>query len=695
MRSRSRHPALVFLIIFVVVFSLHVPLLQLPYFWDEAGYYVPAARDLLLHGTLIPHTTVSNAHPPLVMAWLALWWKVFGYAPVVTRSAMLAVAAFALTGVFRLAQRVSNNQVAIASTVCTALYPVFFAQSSLAHLDLAAAGFTFWALCAYLEDRPVAVAAWFSLAALAKETAIIAPVALAGWELLRLTTRHVGTAALGCPVERSSTEPSSESASAVCTDVSSTALRTQRERAVCTDVSSTALPTQRERAALRGRESWHELTGAFAPADNAQRLLALLFPLLPLAFWFAYHYSRTGHVFGNPEFFRYNILATLNPLRFVLALLLRLWQAFVYMHMWMLTLAMLLAMLLPPIKDHVGTAALGCPVERSSTDIPRSRIAIPTQVVFYIVISAYVVVMALIGGAVLARYMLPAIPLVIIIAVSTLRRRLRHWTAAIALIVAAFILAWFWNPPYGFSPEDNLAYRDYIFTHEDAERFLEARYPMAHALTAWPASDELTRPWLGYVTRPVQVIRIEDFSLEQILSAADFRSQSPSHFEVALVFSTKYEPARPTLGGWTRFRWGQSLQNRWDDLKRRFFDYHRDLPPMAIAQMLGGHIVFSEERKGQWVAVIEMEKEEIQNAKNQKDKELFRLNGPAFARRELDDRLRAEANSPSVHEMRLPLPLTRCIDRRLTEFSRAIRSGDGFNCATFVDYEVHDDEFLR
>jgi len=27
-------------------------------------------------------STVSNAHPPpLVMAWIALWWKVVGYAP--------------------------------------------------------------------------------------------------------------------------------------------------------------------------------------------------------------------------------------------------------------------------------------------------------------------------------------------------------------------------------------------------------------------------------------------------------------------------------------------------------------------------------------------------------------------------------------------------------------------------------------
>ena len=91
------------------------------------------------------------------------------------------------------------------------------------------------------------------------------------------------------------------------------------------------------------------------------------------------------------------------------------------------------------------------------------------------------------------------------------------------------------------------------------ERFLEARYPMAHVLTAWPASDELTRPWLGYTTRPVQVVRIEDFSLDEVLSAAEFRS----HFEVALVFSTKYEPAHPLL----------DRCERWEDLKRRFFGY--------------------------------------------------------------------------------------------------------------------------
>jgi len=548
----SPHPAVVFAIIFVVIFLLHAPLLRLPYFWDEAGYYVPAARDIL-HGSLIPHSTLTNAHPPLVLAWIALWWKLAGFAPVVTRSAMVMAAAVSLLGVFRLAQRAANTEVAIASTLCTALHPVFFAQSSLAQVDLAAAGLTFWGLSAYLEDRPLATAIWFSLAALAKETAILAPAALAGWALLGIL-----------------------------------------------------IPAQHSLRKLWRAEN----------APSGRRILCLIAPLLPLTLWYAYHYSRTGYVFGNPEFFRYNVAATLSISRFLLALLMRLWQAFGYMHLWLLTGAMALAMLLPPVSDeavaketYVGTGALARPVERSSTalahstTVTRRRIALPVQMLFYVVIAVYILALALIGGAVLARYMLPAVPLIIIIAVSTLRRRLRPWPAAIAVVVAGFILAWFWNPPYGFSPEDNLAYRDFITLHQDGERFLEARYPMARALTAWPAVDELSRPWLGYVTRPVQVVRIEDFSLDEVLSAADFRR----NFDIAFVFSTKYEPPHPLLETW----------KGWEEVKKKYFNFHRDLPPAAIAQILGGRIVFSEERKGQWVAVIELQHEEIQNAEVQ------------------------------------------------------------------------------
>jgi hypothetical protein len=517
----------VFAVIFIFIFLLHLPLLPLPYFWDEAGYYIPVARDLLLTGSLIPHSTVSNAHPPLVMAWLALWWKVVGYAPLVTRTAMLVVAAFSLLGVFRLAERVANTKVAIASTLCTALYPVFFAQSSLALVDLAAAGLTFWGLSAYIEGEGVATVFWFALAALTKETAILAPMALAVWELTGLLARKTSLQKL-----------------------------------------------------------WLDGDDSESKARSTRRIASLLIPALPLALWYIYHYAHTGYVFGNPEFFRYNVAATLSPTRFLLALAMRLWQISGYLHLWVLTLAMLAAMwMLPPQRD-------------SSSE--RSRISFPVQMAFYVVMLTYVVAMALIGGAVLARYMLPAIPLVIVLSVSTLWRRLRFWRVAVACVGLAFVAAWFWSPPYGFSPEDNLAYRDYVLLHENGERFLEARYPMARVLTAWPASDEVTRPWLGYVTRPMRVVRIENFSLDEVLSAADFRS----NYEVALIFSTKYEPG-PAL--WDQWRAFTELRTQ---LKSRFFGFHRDLPPAAAAQILGGRVVFCEQRHGQWIAVIVMESPE-------------------------------------------------------------------------------------
>src|SRR5207245_11377301 len=117
---------------------LHAPLLRVPFFWDEAGFYVPAAHDLVEFHTVIARTTIDTGHPPLPAAYLALWFTLSGWKPAVARIAMLLLAAFALTNVFLLARRVSNPGVAIASTAATAIYPVFFAQSSLAHADLPA-----------------------------------------------------------------------------------------------------------------------------------------------------------------------------------------------------------------------------------------------------------------------------------------------------------------------------------------------------------------------------------------------------------------------------------------------------------------------------------------------------------------------------------------------------------------------------
>jgi hypothetical protein len=558
-----------FLLIAALLVALHAPLLRLPYFWDEAGYYIPAARDLL-GGSLIPHSTPSNAHPPLVLAWLALAWRIFGQHQLVTRCAMLLPAAFALLGFFRLARTVSNTTVAVASTLLTAIYPVFFAQSSLAQIDLPAAGLTFWALEAYFRRRSGAMVVWFSLAALAKETAILVPTALFLWEIASASRASLGREGHGFQPCRPQSEPPYGT------------------------TGSRALPES-------VRFSDEKLT--VRVARSASRASWLLLPIIPLAFWYAYHYMRTGVVFGNPEFFRYNVQATVHPLRIVLALLLRIWQTTGYLGLYVLTIACFIAMKVAPQAAARTERALSSPKGVSGPHVNdhalRSRIAIPIQLEFLAISVVYGLVLSVIGGAVLARYMLPIVPLWILICVSTIWRRLRAWTAVLTIVAAAFVASIFVNPPYGFAPEDNLAYRDYIRLHQRAEAFLASRYPHARVLTAWPASDELSRPYLGYVTTPLQVLKIEDFTAEQLLSAADARSR----FDVALVFSTKYQPPHSFFERW----------RLWREWKSRYFGYHQDLSPEAAAAVLGGTLVYVESKRGQWVGVIQVEK--IEEAK--------------------------------------------------------------------------------
>lgn len=506
--ERTRTPLLplwlVFPAVFVAVVAAHLPLLRLPYYWDEAGYYIPAAYDFFRTGSLIPFSTLSNAHPPLPSLYLALWWKIFGFHPQVTRIAMCFVTSLALLAVYRLAVVTTRRLwVAAASVLLTALYPVWFAQSSLAHADMFAAAATLWALVFLIERRAWAMVACFSLAALAKETAIVTPVALALWEAF---------------------------------------------------------------APLR------ENPPARTPMAKAARLLL---PAIPLACWYAYHWHRTGFVFGNPEYLRYNATATLTPLRILLAFAHRVLHVTAHMNLFVPVLSMLACMMLPPLEG-------------------RERVSFRDQLVFYVVIAANVLLFSVLGGALLTRYLLPLYPLVILLCVNTFYRRLRQWPALVALSVVAFLAGLFVNPPYRFAPEDNLAYRDAILLQQAAVQQIEAHYPNATVLTAWPATDELRKPELGYVTRPIPVAAIDNFSMPQVERAA----QLSDPYTVGLIFSTKYDPPRLPF----------SLGRRNETFDRRFFDFHRDLSPEIIARLLGGKVVWRAERKGQWAAILHFDR---------------------------------------------------------------------------------------
>src|SRR5690349_24983800 len=70
-RPQARNILLVSAVIALFVFLSHAAFLNLPFYWDELGQFVPASLDLFQSGSWIPHSTVANVHPPGVMAYLA------------------------------------------------------------------------------------------------------------------------------------------------------------------------------------------------------------------------------------------------------------------------------------------------------------------------------------------------------------------------------------------------------------------------------------------------------------------------------------------------------------------------------------------------------------------------------------------------------------------------------------------------
>ena len=492
-----------FILAFAAVFLAHWSLLRLPYYWDEAGYYIPAAFDFFRTGSLIPSSTLSNAHPPLPSVYLAACWKLFGFSPFVTRTAMCLIAAIALTAVWRISLIASKRPaVALITMSLTAIYPVFFAQSSLAHADLFATAATLWGLALFMDNRRMWPAILcFSLAALSKETAIVTPLALAAWEAwLAMGTRA---------------------------------------------------------------------------SQHARRAALLLIPALPLALWYLYHWHRTGYIFGNPEYLRYNATATLTPLRILVALWHRTNQLTLHMNLFVPVLIALACLLLDPLPERE-------PISREH------------RTIFFVVILANLAFFSVIGGALLTRYMLPLYPLVILLCVRTFHTHLKPWPWFVVLTGVAFLTALFVNPPYRFAPEDNLSYSDAVRLQQSAIAQIIVRYPNETVLTAWPVSDELTKPELGYVTRPISVAPIDDFSYGQIQRAA----QSSQPYTVGLIFSTKYVPPKWTL----------NLGRLNEKMDARFFGFHYDLDPTTIARLLDGHVIWREQRHGQWAAVLHFDR---------------------------------------------------------------------------------------
>jgi len=221
-----RRPILFLLVITVVVFSLHLYVINSPPTTDctsaqkpgcvmDEVFYVPAAQSLLTGKQCAPYADNCNMeHPFLGKAFIAAGIAIFGMDDVGWRIFNALLGSLSVPLLFALVFRLSGNKrLSYFSTVLFASDTMFFVHSSIALIDVPSVFFSllafvvyFWPSRFWLIDNALASGFALGLALLSKETAIFALGVLFTHQLifaegspgyaLRQTAKLVGGAAL-------------------------------------------------------------------------------------------------------------------------------------------------------------------------------------------------------------------------------------------------------------------------------------------------------------------------------------------------------------------------------------------------------------------------------------------------------------------------------------------------------------------
>jgi 4-amino-4-deoxy-L-arabinose transferase-like glycosyltransferase len=486
--SKAAPIAIFFVAFLAILIAIHLPYLQLPFFWDELGQFVPASLDIYQLGAWIPKTTLPNVHPPAVMAYLALVWKMVGFSIPATRIAMLLVAAFGALFSFLLAIRLSRHTAgapAFAAAIFLLATPMFYTQSMMAQLDMPAMTFTALALLLFLDDRIVACAAVCTVLVLVKETALSTPFVFAAWLWLR-------------------------------------------ERRI-------------------------------------RNALCFLAPAIALGLWLIALHHTTGHWLGNDEFARYNVSDSLKPGHIAGTLARRIYFLFIADGLW-----------IGAITLFVGARVL------------RGR----DWTVAFLVAGAQILLVSVFGGAQLDRYNTPVFPILYaaIAAAGSVYPASWRWTTQAAMTFA-LTLGLFWNPPYPFSLENNLAMTDMIALQQQAAAYLDERSAGKRIATTWPFADALSRPELGYVRHRLNVERVEDLRFPGI-ARLDRGSA-----EVLVVFCRTWALE---CGGLDLDLARRYIQSNWGD--------QRQATSEQIRASLGFVPLVRWTRRGQWIEIYVLER---------------------------------------------------------------------------------------
>ncbi|HLJ51659.1 MAG TPA: hypothetical protein VKU01_36885 [Bryobacteraceae bacterium] len=286
-------------------------------------------------------------------------------------------------------------------------------------------------------------------------------------------------------------------------------------------------------------------------------------PFAALIVWLIALWGATGNPLGDSGFAHYNVTYSLHPVRIAVSLVRRIYYIGFEDFRWVGTIAIVLAWR----RFHLYNR-------------PAWKVTVNFAVAFAVLVSV-------LGGAELERYLLPVMPIFYIAVAAALSKmnRFARLTAVLALAGGLFS-GLFTNPPFPFPYENNLAMRDFVELHEAAAQYLEKNYPKSTIYTAWPLTAALRRPEFGYVQQPLKTLETSDLHYST-LSKLD-----PKTVDVLVLYSRTWEP-----------QWGVMRLPGIESFLRSFYDYEPQMTAEQCREKLGLVQVSRWEQRGQWIEI--------------------------------------------------------------------------------------------
>ncbi|MBN1793964.1 MAG: glycosyltransferase family 39 protein [Candidatus Omnitrophica bacterium] len=459
-RSIASHAAVQALLFFLGVLLFKLPIINQPYYLDAISFNIPGALFIYCNRCIPLLGPFDAGHPPFVHETLAFVWAVFSYSRWISH---LVIIIFSFLGVYftyLVGVLLMDRKTGVIAALFLFFSPLYFAQSGIVNLSI-------------------------PLTALAVMTVYFALEKKTPWYLF-CGSCLVLTKAPGLVVIFS-----------ILLYVLSTGYRLPKKVLV-------------------------------------EKLLIYAIPIAVFAVWLTYHQWATGWLFvprryayrigdimpllqnrmkilfvGNYRFF-------LSGMTLTLLFLNRLRDKEIHaVYPFLYSLFFSLAVLVLGIGGGNLFALFLIPYLITVVHLvsKKKQFLLPFTVIFLSLFSLSFHI------ELLPRYVLIAYPFYYLVGAYSLvvlfEKRKYVIPVATALFTALLITNWYglYNTPHmletpnsGPVLESNMEYLDVVKTHAAACNFIEKYYPQSTVYTNWPQAYELTRPEMGYVTRPLHVV---------------------------------------------------------------------------------------------------------------------------------------------------------------------------------------------